>query len=252
MIVLKNRVQLDKMRAAGDVAVMAMKNVAAAIRPGITTQELDRIAYDTIIKAGAKPNFLGYGGFPASICASVNEQVVHGIPGKRKLKEGDIVSVDLGAVLKGYHSDMARTFPVGEVDPKVLDLIRVTRESYYKGVEAAVAGNHIGDISEAIESYIQPYGYGIVKALVGHGIGTDMHESPDVPNYYIRRGPLLKPGMTLAIEPMVNLGTWEVVEGGDGWTWSAADGLPSSHYENTIAVTEGEAETLTLWEDETF
>ncbi len=250
MIILKSAKEIEKMRQAGRVAAQAMEKVLAAVRPGITTGELDRIAFDYIIGAGATPSFKGYGGFPGSICASVNEQVVHGIPGHRRLREGDIISIDLGACLHGFHSDMARTVGVGEIAPEVQRLIDVTKESFYRGIAQAIAGNRIYHISKAIEDYALENGVGVVKELIGHGVGQNLHEAPDVPNFVGRfKGPVLRAGMTIAVEPMLNMGTAEVFEADDGWTVSTVDGKPSAHYENTIAILpEGPCEILTAAE----
>lgn len=250
MIILKSAKEIEKMRQAGRVAAQAMEKVLTAVRPGITTGELDRIAFDYIIGAGATPSFKGYGGFPGSICASVNEQVVHGIPGHRRLREGDIISIDLGACLHGFHSDMARTVGVGEIAPEVQRLIDVTKESFYRGIAQAIAGNRIYHISKAIEDYALENGVGVVKELIGHGVGQNLHEAPDVPNFVGRfKGPVLRAGMTIAVEPMLNMGTAEVFEADDGWTVSTVDGKPSAHYENTIAILpEGPCEILTAAE----
>ena len=203
----KSESELKKMREAAEIAAIAMQKVIEAVRPGITTKRLDKIAYDYIISRGAQPNFLNYNGFPGTICASVNEEIVHGFPSERKLHEGDIISVDMGAVIHGYHSDMARTIPVGEIAPEVEELIKVTRQSFFEGIKNAVPGNHVVDISRGIEEYVRPYGFGIVRELVGHGVGQSLHEPPDVPNYVTkRRGPKLHEGMTLAVEPMITLG----------------------------------------------
>lgn len=250
MIILKSAKEIEKMRQAGRVAAQAMEKVLAAVRPGITTGELDRIAFDYIIGAGATPSFKGYGGFPGSICASVNEQVVHGIPGHRRLREGDIISIDLGACLHGFHSDMARTVGVGEIAPEVQRLIDVTKESFYRGIAQAIAGNRIYHISKAIEDYALENGVSVVKELIGHGVGQNLHEAPDVPNFVGRfKGPVLRAGMTIAVEPMLNMGTAEVFEADDDWTVSTVDGKPSAHYENTIAILpEGPCEILTAAE----
>ena len=247
MIIIKSDSEIEKMRASAKISMRAMERVLAAVKPGVSTGALDKIAYDTIVEAGAKPSFKGYGGFPGSICTSVNEQVVHGIPGKRRLHEGDIVSIDLGSVYHGYHSDMARTAAVGEIPPEVQKLIEVTQECFFRGIAEALPGNRVVDISRAIQALADEHGYGVVTALVGHGIGQKLHEEPSVPNYVTRtRGPILKPGMALAVEPMINLGTYAVRQADDGWAWLAADGKPSAHYENTIVIREGEPEILTL------
>ena len=250
MIIIKSAKEIEMMRQAGRVAAQAMEKVLAAVRPGVTTGELDRIAFDYIIGAGATPSFKGYGGFPGSICASVNEQVVHGIPGHRRLREGDIISIDMGAYLHGFHSDMARTVGVGEISPEAQRLIDITKESFYRGIAQAVAGNRIFHVSKAIEGYAVENGVSVVRELIGHGVGQDLHEAPDVPNFVSRfKGPVLRPGMTIAVEPMLNLGTPKVVEADDGWTVSTLDGKLSAHYENTIAIMpEGPCEILTAAE----
>ena len=220
------------------------------IRPGISTLDIDREGERLIRERGGIPNFLNYEGYPASICVSVNDEVVHGIPRKdRILQEGDIVSLDAGMIIKGYHSDAARTYAVGKISPELQKLIDVTRQCFFEGIRYARAGNHLHEISAAIGAYAESFGYGVVRDLVGHGIGTRLHEDPQIPNYAVRgRGIKLRPGMTLAIEPMINLGTWEVEWLDDDWTVVTADGLPSAHYENTVLITDGEPEILTLSE----
>lgn len=216
------------------------------IRPGITTREIDEAGEKMIRQLGGIPNFLHYNGYPASICVSVNEEVVHGIPGDRVLEEGDIVSLDAGLIWQGYHSDAARTWAVGSIRPEVQKLIDVTRESFFEGMKFARAGHHLYEISGAIGAYAEKHGYGVVRELCGHGIGTRLHEAPEIPNFRPKgRGLLLVPGMTLAVEPMINLGTAEVEFLSDGWTVVTADRKPSAHYENTILITEGEPELLT-------
>jgi methionyl aminopeptidase len=193
------------------------------------------------------PSFKNYLGYPASSCISINEEVVHGIPSNRKLKDGDIVSIDLGVCYKGYHTDAARTYPVGNVSEEILRLIEVTRQSFFEGLKYAVAGNHIGQVSEAIQKYVESHGFSVVRDLTGHGVGRALHEDPQVPNYKTpRRGPKLQKGMVLAIEPMVNLGSYHVRETGNDWTFVTEDGLPSAHYENTVVITDGEPEIITL------
>ena len=250
MIVLKSPKEIELMRASARVSEAAMDAVLRAVRPGVSTRELDGIAYDVITRAGATPSFLNYRGFPGTVCASVNEQVVHGIPSNRKLREGDIISIDLGSKLHGYHSDMARTIGVGEIAPEHQRLIAVTKQCFYKGMAAAKAGNRIGDIGRAVQTYAEGEGMGVVRELVGHGIGQEMHQAPDVPNFVGRsRGPAIRPGMTLAIEPMINLGTGKVRWGDDGWTVTTADGEYSAHYENTIVVTENGPEFITEFDE---
>lgn len=219
-----------------------------AIKPGMSTLDIDTLGEKLIRELGCVPNFKDYHGYPASICVSVNDEVVHGIPNKHRiLKEGDIVSLDAGLIYHGYHSDAARTHAVGKISPEAEKLIEVTKQSFFEGIKMAKAGNHLYDISNAIDAYISQFGYGIVRDLVGHGIGTSLHEDPQIPNFAQRkRGIKLRPGMTLAIEPMINAGTWEVSWLDDDWTVVTADGSLSAHYENTVLITEGEPEILTL------
>lgn len=246
MITLKSDRELLYMRDAGKVVAGAHQEVAKAVREGVTTGELDKIAEDYIVSQGAKPSFKGYYGFPASICASVNEQVVHGFPGLRRLKNGDIISIDIGAELNGYHGDATVTLPVGEIDQEVERLLNVTKESLSKGIEQAVIGNRLSDISHAIQKHVETNGFSVVRDYVGHGIGRNMHEDPQVPNFGMPgRGPRLKHGMVLAIEPMVNLGTYEVETLSDNWTVVTKDKKPSAHFEHTVAITENGPEILT-------
>jgi methionyl aminopeptidase len=234
------------MRDAGRIVAETLQEVKKAVRPDITTLELDQLAEDYIKSCAAIPTFKGYHGFPGNICASVNEQVVHGIPSVKKLKNGDTVSIDIGAVINGYHGDAALTFPVGEIDVEVQNLLNVTQESLNKGIEKAIAGNRLSDISHAVQTHAEKHGYGVVRDYVGHGIGRNMHEDPQIPNYGIPgHGPRLKPGMTLAIEPMINMGTHAVNVLNDGWTVVTADGKPSAHFEHTIAITPDGPEILT-------
>lgn len=246
MIIIKNRQDIDKMRKAGALTKMALDAVGENIRPGITTKALDKIAYDFIKSHGGKPSFLNYNGFPASACISLNDEVVHGIPDGTIIKEGDIVSVDMGALVDGYHGDCARTFFVGEVSEEAKRLVEVTRQSFFEGIKFAVAGNRVGDISAAIQKYVEANGYSVVRDLVGHGIGKNLHEDPSVPNFGAAgRGPRLAKGMTLAIEPMVNQGKFGVRVMDNDWTVKTLDGSLSAHYENTILITDGEPEILT-------
>ena len=254
MINLKSPEEIKRMRAAALIAAAAMDKVIAAVKDGVTTEELDEIAYQYIVGRGAKPSFKGYGGFPGTACISINEQIVHGIPGKRRLHEGDIVSIDLGAYLHGYHSDMARTIGVGKISAEAEMLIRVTQESFFKGIEQAVAGNRIGDIGKAVEAHAKEYGLGVVREYIGHGLGQELHEDPEVPNYVPDRrerrpNPRLLPGMTLAVEPMINAGGPAVRVLSNKWTVVTVDGSLSAHYENTILITDGEPEILTLADD---
>ncbi|BAH05256.1 type I methionyl aminopeptidase [Clostridium kluyveri] len=248
MIIIKTDREIELMRRAGRLVGEALLEIKNAVKPGITTKELDRIAEKYIIKRNAKPSFKGYYGFPASICTSVNEEVVHGIPSENKvLREGDIISVDCGAVLDGYHGDAARTFAVGKVSPEAEKLIEVTKESFFKGIEKAVLGNRLTDISAAVQEYVEGFGFSVVRDYVGHGIGSNMHEKPEIPNYgRPGRGPKLVKGMALAIEPMVNMGRYNVKTQSNNWTVVTTDGSLSAHYENTIAILENGPEILTL------
>ena len=248
MIVLKTNRELALMREACRISAGALRVAGEAVQPGVTTEEIDRIAYDYIIKQGAKPNFLNYNGFPATACISINDEVIHGIPSKKRIiKEGDIVSIDLGAVLDGYNGDNAATFAAGKISPEAERLINTTRESLYKGIEAAVAGGRIGDISSAVQKYCEERGFSVVRDFVGHGIGTKLHEDPAVPNYGTPgRGVRLLPGMTLAIEPMINAGGYEVRQLSDGWTVKTKDGSLSAHFEHTVAITNDGPKILTI------
>lgn len=246
MIYIKSRKEIELMREAGRIVAQAHELIREAIKPGITTGELDQIAERHILKMGAAPAFKGYRGFPASICASVNHEVVHGIPGPRELEEGDIISIDIGAVHKGYYGDAARTHAVGKIGRQAQELIKVTKESFYEGIRFAKVGYRLSDISHAIQSHIEGHGFSVVRNYVGHGIGTSMHEEPQIPNYGPPgKGPRLREGMALAIEPMVNIGTYDVKVLSDGWTVVTLDGEYSAHYENTIAITDEEPEILT-------
>ncbi|MBX6394238.1 MAG: type I methionyl aminopeptidase [Alicyclobacillaceae bacterium] len=246
MIVSKSKAELEWMREAGRIVALAHEAVAKAVAPGITTRELDRIADEVIRKHGAVPSFKGYHGYPASICVSVNEELVHGIPGDRKLAEGDIVSIDIGAMYHGYHGDAAVTLPVGKISDLAKRLLQVTEEALYKGIEKAVVGNRLSDISHAVQVHVESHGFSVVRDYVGHGIGQNMHEDPQIPNFGPPgHGPRLRPGMTLAIEPMVNAGSYHVKTLADNWTVVTADGSLAAHFEHTIAVTEGEPEILT-------
>ena len=245
---IKSEREIELMRQAGKILAKVHEELGQAIRPGISTWEINQLGEKLIRQYDCIPNFLNYHGYPASVCVSVNEEVVHGIPKKDViLKEGDIVSLDAGLIYKGYHSDAARTHIVGQVSPEVKKLVEETRNSFFEGIKMAKAGNHLYDISNAIDAYISQFGYGIVRDLVGHGIGTELHEDPQIPNFrQSRRGLKLQPGMTLAIEPMINMGRADVDWMDDDWTVVAQDRLPSAHYENTILITEGEPEILTM------
>lgn len=247
MITIKSAHEIELMRQAGRIAAEARALAGSLVAPGITTREIDSEVRCFIEKCGAKPSFLGYGGFPASVCCSVNEEVIHGIPGKRKLKEGDLVKIDVGTIYLGYQGDCAATFACGAISDDAKRLMEVTRQSFYEGIKYARPGQRISDISHAIQVYNEKYGFSMVRDFVGHGIGTEMHEAPEIPNYGAPgRGARLAAGMTLAIEPMVNLGTFSVEVLADGWTVVTRDRALSSHYENTVLITEGEPEILTI------
>ena len=248
MISIKSRSEIEKMRLAGKITRDALLLIEKHIKPGISTLQLDKIAYDYIVSQGATPNFLHYNGFPGSICASVNDQVVHGIPSKDVvLSAGDIISIDMGACIHGYNGDAARTFPVGKISDEAQRLINVTKQSFFEGIKYAVHGAKLGDISAAIQEYVESKGYSVVRDLVGHGIGRHLHEDPSVPNFGRRgHGVKLASGMTLAIEPMVNGGAYDVCVLDDDWTVVTEDGSLSAHYENTVLIKPTECEILTL------
>jgi len=247
MIILKSFKEIEYMREAGKIVADAHEAVRESIRPGITTKELDEIAEKVIVKHGAIPAFKGYHGFPASICTSINEQVVHGIPGLKILKDGDIISVDIGAVYNGYYGDAAKTHPVGRTDDKAKRLIEVTRQCFYEGLKFCMEGNRLSDISHAVQSYVESNGFSVVRDYVGHGIGQNMHEEPQIPNFgRPGKGPRLAEGMVLAIEPMVNAGTYKVKTLLDNWTVVTLDGELSAHYEHTVAITKEEPIILTV------
>jgi len=248
-ITIKSAREIELMRESNKRIAEVHKAMEERIRPGITTWELDEFADTMIRKMGCIPNFKDYNGYPATVCCSVNDEVVHGIPKKtRILKDGDIISLDMGLIYKGYHSDAARTHAVGNVAPEVLKLMEVTKQSFFEGIKYAYAGNHLHEISNAIDDYVSQFGYGIVYDLTGHGIGRALHESPEIPNFRQRtRGPKLRPGMTLAIEPMITMGRPDVIWLDDDWTVCTEDGSMAAHYENTILITDGEPEILTLY-----
>lgn len=249
VIILKTEEEIEFMREANRLVGMTLGELSKHIEPGITTLQLDQIAEEFIRDHGAVPTFLGYGGFPNSICTSVNENVVHGIPNNKPLQEGDVISIDCGTQLRGFSGDSAYTFCVGEVDEEVKTLLRVTKESLYKGIEQAKEGNRIGDIGSAIQTYCEKKGYSVVRELVGHGIGREMHEAPEVPNYGRRgTGPLIKNGLCIAIEPMINMGGKKVIFENDGWTVRTKDRRPSAHFEHTIAIRNGKADILSTFE----
>ena len=249
MIAVKNERELSLMRQAGKITAAARALAGEMVRPGVTTAQIDKAVREFIVSQGAKPSFLNYNGFPASTCISVNSVVIHGIPGGYVLKEGDIVSVDVGAFFRGYHGDCAATFPCGAISTEAQRLIDVTKQSFYEGIRFATKGHRVSDISHAIQTYVESNGFSVVRAFVGHGVGAQLHEEPEVPNFGAPgRGPRLIPGMTLAIEPMVNVGTYDVRVLKDGWTTVTADGKLSAHYENTVLITDGEPEILTVAE----
>ena len=247
-VTIKSAREIELMREAGRLLAEVHDELAAFIKAGISTKDIDKLGEKLIRDRGCIPNFLNYNGYPASVCVSVNDEVVHGIPNKNRiLQEGDIVSLDAGLIYKGYHSDAARTYGVGTISKEAQQLIDVTRQSFFEGIKYAKAGNRLHDISNAIAAYAESFGYGVVRDLVGHGIGTALHEDPQIPNFkQHRRGMKLMPGMTLAIEPMINAGTWEVCWLDDDWTVVSEDGSLSAHYENTVLITDGEPEILTL------
>lgn len=250
MITIKSPREIELMRRAGKITAAARSIGREMVTAGVTTREIDKAIHDFIIKQGAAPSFLGYGGFPASACVSVNEEIIHGIPGKRRIKDGDIVSIDVGAYIGGFHGDCAGTYAVGEISPEARHLIEVTRQSFFEGIKFARQGYRVSDISHAIQEYVESFGYSLVREYVGHGIGSQMHEAPEVPNFgRPGHGPRLVKGMTLAIEPMVNIGGAAVKVLGDDWTVITADGSLSAHYENTVLITDGEPEILTTADD---
>jgi len=249
MIPIKSDEEIEIQRQSSLLVGKTLAEVAKLVRPGVATRKLDQVAETFIRDHNAKPGFKGYNGFPATLCISVNDAVVHGIPGDLELKSGDIVSIDCGVLMNGFYGDSAYTFPVGEVDEEVLLLLQRTKESLYLGIEQAVAGKRVGDIGNAVQSYTEGFGYSVVRDLVGHGVGRNLHEKPEVPNYGRRgSGTKLKKGMVLAIEPMINLGVKEVVQGKDGWTIRTADSKPSAHYEHNIAVRNGKADILSTFD----
>ena len=247
-VTIKSAREIELMKEAGKILAQTHDELEKFIQPGISTLDIDRKGEEIIRSFGCIPSFLNYNGYPASICVSVNDEVVHGIPNKHHIiKEGDIVSLDAGVIYKGYHSDAARTYGVGEISPEAAKLIEVTKQSFFEGIKYAKAGNHLYDISNAIDAYVRPFGYGIVQDLVGHGIGSHLHEDPEIPNFrQKRRGIKLQPGMTLAVEPMINMGRCDVEWLDDDWTVVTEDGSLSAHYENTILITEDEPVILSL------
>ena len=249
MIAIKNERELSRMRQACKITAAARALAGAMVKPGIMTKQIDQAVHDFIISQGAKPSFLNYGGYPASACISVNNTVIHGIPDGYVLKEGDIVSIDVGAHYLGFHGDCAATFPCGTISAEAERLINVTKQSFFEGMRFATRGHRVSDISHAIQTYVESNGYSVVRSFVGHGVGAQLHEEPEVPNFGAPgRGPRLIPGMTLAVEPMVNEGVHDVRVLKDGWTTVTADGKLSAHYENTVLITDGEPEILTVTE----
>ena len=249
MITIKNERELTSMRKACKITAAARALAGDMVRPGVSTKAIDRAVHDFIVSQGAKPSFLNYNGYPASVCVSVNSTVMHGIPDGYILKEGDIVSVDVGAFYEGFHGDCAATYACGAISTEAQRLIDVTRQSFYEGIARAKKGNRVQDISHAVQTYVESNGFAVVRSFVGHGVGRKMHEEPEVPNFGMPgRGPRLLPGMTIAVEPMVNAGTYEVRVLSDGWTTVTADGKLSAHYENTVLITDGEPEILTVTE----
>ena len=247
-VTIKSAREIELMTKAGEILALVHKELEKGLRAGMSTWDVDRLGEEVIRSYGCEPSFLNYNGYPASICVSLNHEVVHGIPSKKRIiKEGDIVSLDAGVIYKGYHSAASRTHAVGEVSQEAKDLIRITKESFFEGIKYAKEGNHLFDISRAIGAYAEKFGYGVVRDLCGHGIGMHLHEDPEIPNYQMqRRGMRLKAGMTLAIEPMINIGTWQVDWLDDDWTVVTRDGSLSAHYENTVLITEDEPKLLTV------
>ena len=250
MIYYKTEEEIDLIRNSSLLVAKTHAEIAGLIKPGITTLALDKIAEEFIRDNGGVPAFKGYGGFPNTLCMSPNDQVVHGIPNDRVLEDGEILSVDCGVVMNGYFGDSAFTYEVGEVDAETKQLLKVTKESLYKGIEMAVSGNRIGDIGYAVQKHAESFGYGVVRELVGHGVGKNLHESPEVPNYGRRgRGAKLQEGLVIAIEPMINMGTRKIIQHNDGWTITTIDNKPSAHFEHTIVVRKGKAEILSSFEE---
>lgn len=247
-VTIKSAREIERMRVAGKILASVHEELGKALKPGMSTLDIDRLGEELIRSHGCVPSFKNYNGYPASICVSVNDEIVHGIPNSHRIiHEGDIVSLDAGVIYEGYHSDAARTHAVGVIDPKAQKLIDVTRESFFEGIRQAKVGNYLNDISSAIQAYAESFGYGVVRDLVGHGIGSHLHEDPEVPNFARKKkGIRLQAGMTLAVEPMINAGTWQVSWMSDGWTVVTKDHSLSAHYENTILITDGEPEILSL------
>ena len=249
MIAIKNERELTLMRKACKITAAARALAGDMVRPGVSTKQIDKAVHDFIVSQGAQPSFLGYNGFPASTCISVNSTVIHGIPGGYILKDGDIVSIDVGAYYQGFHGDCAATYPCGAISAEAQKLIDVTKQSFFEGIRFATRGHRVSDISHAIQKHVESNGFSVVRSFVGHGVGAQLHEEPEVPNFgKPGRGPRLVPGMTIAVEPMVNAGVYDVRVLKDGWTVLTADGKLSAHYENTVLITDGEPEILTVTE----
>ena len=249
MIPIKNDREISMMRRACRITAAARALAGEMVRPGVTTKEIDKAVHDFIVSQGATPSFLNYYGYPASTCISVNQTVIHGIPDNRVLQEGDIVSIDVGAYIGGFHGDCAATFACGEISPEAQKLIDVTKQSFFEGIQFARQGCRVSDIGSAVQAYVESNGFSVVRDFIGHGVGAELHESPEVPNFgRPGRGPRLIKGMTLAVEPMVNMGAYGVKVLSDGWTTVTADGSLSAHYENTVLITDGEPEILTVTE----
>ena len=253
MITLKSQQEIELMRRAGKITAAARALAGEMVRPGVTTHEIDSAVEQFIRKQGAVPSFLHYNGYPASVCISVNDEVIHGIPGPRKLEEGDIVSIDVGAFLDGYHGDCAATYPCGQVSEEASKLIQVTQQSFWEGIKNARRGCRVSDIGHAVQVYVESFGFSVVRDFVGHGVGTKLHEAPEVRNFGpAGHGPRLQPGMTIAVEPMVCAGGWQVENREGSWTTVTKDGSLAAHYENTILITEDGPEILTVTEDGTY
>lgn len=250
MIIVKSEREIELMRRAGKITAAARALAGEMVKPGVTTREIDKAVFHFIRSQGAEPSFLNYNGYPASVCVSVNDEIIHGIPGDRVLHEGDIVSVDVGARYRGFNGDCAGTFPCGKCSDEALRLIRITRQSFFEGIQFARVGYRISDIGHAVQEYAESYGYSLVREYVGHGVGASLHEAPEIPNYgKPGHGPRLQKNMTIAVEPMVNVGGYEVRTLDNGWTVVTADGSLSAHYENSLLVTDGEPEILTFADD---
>jgi len=247
-VIIKTEEEVEFLRESSLLVGKTLAEVAKVIAPGVSTAKLDSLAEEFILDHGAKPGFKGYGGFPATLCISINEEVVHGIPGDRTIKDGDVVSIDCGTYMNGFYGDSAYTFAVGNVSKDVLHLLETTKQSLYKGIEQAVSGKRVGDIGFAVQNHVEQYGYGVVRDLVGHGLGRDLHEKPEIPNFGRRgSGPKLIENMVIAIEPMITMGSYEISQDSDGWTIRTIDGLPAAHYEHDVVIRKGKAELLSTF-----